>query len=351
MNNPKVKAVYVVFFTFLFLVNIGTAKETATELSREELKIVGQVIKEVEESLRNVRIHSYSLFERGPSSSGPWEWTPVCLSSTAFLGNTSSNRVRLDIHKIVLEWKHGAAPYLEESYSVSFDGVQGRRKSISSSYNGKTFDRHRGSILPEPPIQLIAGSWYNKMIGIYASLFFHFRNLPAPFPKTFSPHFEAAADPNYYLLVMGFTDPNYLDVKSGLKFKVVHQELRGIQCIKMAYVQDSSLREWWLDPNRGFALLRHDNLREDKDGNMRVKSSINVTKLGKVAENIWWPMEAYFVQCPRGIDKPWERIFYRASKVVANDPNFDESVFNITFPEGYLVDDQVTGRKYTVGQE
>ena len=351
MNNPKVKAVYVVFFTFLFLVNTGTAKGTATELSLEELKIVGQLIKEVEESLLNVRIDSYSLFERGPSSSGPWEWTPVCLSSTAFLGNTSSNRVRLDIHKIVLEWKHGAAPYLEESYSVSFDGVQGRRKSISSSYNGKTFDRHRGSILPEPPILLTAGSWYNKMIGIYASLFFHFRNLPAPFPKTFSSHFEAAADPNYYLLVMGATDPNYLDVKSGVKFKVVHQELRGMQCIKMAYITDSSLQEWWLDPNRGFALLRHDKLREDQDGNMRVKSSINVTKLEKVAENIWWPIEAYFVHCPRGIDKPWERIVYRASKVVANDPNFDESVFTVPFPEGYLVDDKVTGRKYKVGQQ
>ena len=347
MNN--LKRVYVVFLTLVFLLNTSTAEETASELSVEELKAVAQSMRAVEDALLNVRIDSSAWVEDGPSSSGPWERTPVCQSSTAYFGKISSNRARLDIHKKVLEWKNGAAPYLEQSYSVGFDGIQGRYKDISSSYSGKSFDRHRGRILPEAPIEL-KSSWYDKMTGVRASLFFHYRDMPAPLPKRFSVNFEAAADPNYFLSVLAAADPNYLDRKP-LKPKVVLEELGGIQCIKVAYMGDSFRQEWWLDPNRGFALLRLDDVGEDRDGNEQVRSSINVTKLKEVAENIWWPMEAYFVSFPREADKPWKRIVYRASNVIANDPNFDDSIFTVPFPEGYLIDDQVAGRKYKVGEE
>jgi len=346
MNN--LKFVTVSLLTFLFALSGLRAEETASnELSVEELRVVAQFMREVEDALLNVRIDSNSWVERRPSSSDMWERTPVCSSTTAFFEKISSPRARIDVHKDVARWENGAAPYLQTSYSVSFDGVQGRRKEISSSYSGKTFDRHSGRILPEAPWQLRG---FGRVTGIDASLFFHYRNMPAPFPKRFSASFEAAADPNHFLSVLAAADPSYLNVKP-LKSKVVFEELRGIQCIKAACMGDSFRQEWWFDPNRGFALLRHDNLREDPNGNEWVKSSINVTKLEKVAENIWWPMEAYFIHCPREIDKPWTRIVYRASNVVANDPNFDDNVFTVPFPDGYLIDDKVAGRKYRVGQK
>jgi len=37
--------------------------------------------------------------------------------------------------------------------------------------------------------------------------------------------------------------------------------------------------------------------------------------------------------------------------VVANDPNFDETIFTVPFPDGYLIDDKVAGKKYIVGQK
>jgi len=336
MNNLKVKVVYVVFLAFMFLVNKVTAEEIASGLTAEELKTVAKSMREVEDALLNVRIDSNCWVEKGPSSSGPWERTPVCLSATAFFGKISSSRARIDVHKAVLPWENGAAPYLEKSYSVSFDGVQGRRREISSSYGEKTFDRHSGRILPDVPIQL-SSSWYDEMTGVNASLFFHYRNMPEPFPKRFSVGFEAAADPNSYLSALAAADPKYLNVKL-LKHKIVFEELGGIQCIKAVCIRGPLLQQWWFDPNRGFALLKFDDLRKDQDGNEQVKSSINVTKLEKVAENIWWPIEAYFVQCPREDGKPWKRIVYRASNVVVNDPNFDESIFTIPFPEGYSLD-------------
>jgi hypothetical protein len=350
MNNLKVKFVYFIFSGLLFLVNNITADETASELSADELTSVAQSIRAVEDALLNVRIDSNSWVEHGTSSSGPWERTPVCLSTTAFFQNISSTRARIDFHKKVLPWKDGAAPYLEESYSLSFDGVQSRRRDISSSYSGKSFDRHSGRILPEAPIEL-KSSWYDKMTGVRASLFFHYRDMPEPLPKRFSANFEAAADPNSFLSALAAADPKYLNRKP-LKSKAVIEQLGGIQCIKASCIPDDSFRqEWWFDPNRGFALLRFDDLRKDQDGNERVKSSIEVTKLEQVAENIWWPVEAYFVDCPLETDKPWKRIVYRASKVVANDPNFDESIFTVPFPDGYSIDDQVAGRKYKVGED
>jgi hypothetical protein len=198
-----------------------------------------------------------------------------------------------------------------------------------------------------PPLELAS---CGRVTGIEASMFFYYRNVPEPFPKRFSANFEAAADPNSFLLALAAYDPKYLNFKP-LKSKVVLEELGDIPCIKMSCEGDSLLQEWWLDPNRGYALLRHVNMGGNRDGSSQVKSSIDVTRLKEVAEGIWWPMEAYFVQCPRETGKPWKRIVYQAENVVANDPDFNKSIFTIHFPKGYTIDDKVTGKKYKVGEE
>jgi hypothetical protein len=191
------------------------------------------------------------------------------------------------------------------------------------------------------------------MTGVHASLFFHYRNVPAPFPKRFSTHFVFAVDPNSSLSALAAVDPNYLNYEPAVKCKIVYEKLRGIDCVKMAYIRigGSSREEWWLDPNRGYALLRHVNMGANRDGSEQVKSSIDVTRLKEVTEGIWWPMEACFVQCPRETGKPWKRIVYQASHVVANDPDFNEGIFTIHFPKGYTIDDKITGKRYKVGEE
>ncbi len=342
MKNLKLVAILP---SFLFTsIKINAEETKSNELSADELRFIAQSMKMVEDSLFNVRIDSNAWLEQGPSPSGPWERTPVCWSTTAFLGNISSNRSRIDFHKNVARWENGAAPYLDENFSVSYNGVQGRRKKISSSYNGNTFNTKTGEILSEEPVQLTG---CGRITGIEASVFFYYRNMPSPFPKRFSANFEAAADPNSFLSALAVADPKYLNAKP-LKHKVVFEELGGIQCIKAACMSGSLLQEWWLDPNRGFALLRSEKLRKDTDGNWQIKSSINVTKLKEVTKNIWWPMEVCFVEPPLEAGQPWERIVYQASNVVANAPNFDESVFTISFPRGYRIDDQVNKKSYII---
>jgi hypothetical protein len=171
--------------------------------------------------------------------------------------------------------------------------------------------------------------------------------MPAPFPKRFSSNFDAAADPNSFMSALAASNPKYLNVEP-LKHEIVFEKFRDIQCIKATCMGNALIQRWWLDPNRGFALLKFDDLRTDKDGNEQVYSSINVTELKEVAKDIWWPMEAYFIDHSHNADKPWKRIVYQASNVIVNDPNFDSKVFALTFPKGYRVDDKVAEKTYVV---
>lgn len=78
-----------------------------------------------------------------------------------------------------------------------------------------------------------------------------------------------------------------------------------------------------------------------------IVNSIDVRKLDEVAENIWWPVEAYYISAGFGVGNPWKRIVYRATKVVANDHNFADSIFKVPIPEGYLVDEAEYKTVYT----
>ena len=88
-----------------------------------------------------------------------------------------------------------------------------------------------------------------------------------------------------------------------------------------------------------------------KEGQAKLISFMRVSQLKEVAPGIWWPIKIYTVSSPLENGQPWRRHVYHAFDVVVNDSNFDESIFTIPFPEGYVVDDKVTGRKYKVGEK
>jgi hypothetical protein len=62
-------------------------------------------------------------------------------------------------------------------------------------------------------------------------------------------------------------------------------------------------------------------------------------------------MEAYHEQSAFEFGQPDIRLQYRASKAVANDPVFDESIYTIPIPPGYTVHDKVMGLMYKSGFE
>jgi len=261
-----------------------------------------------------------------------WQRTPIYVSCTAWFSGGPERKGRIDVHKQVLRWRNGAAPYGESSYSVSFDGQYGRVVRYSTRHSGKTHHSKEGKLLPDAP-ELLRDNFLGGCTGAYFTFCFFFN---ADEYRTFSKLFRASMT------------PAALEAKA---FKVALEEFQGIQCIKFGSGEQLWGHEtWWLDPSRGFALLGYEQI-STRNGRDRLISRMKVTKLKEVAAGIWWPTQATSVRAPFEPGETYRRFVYRASNVVANDPNFDENVFTVPFPDGYLIDDQVAGRKYRVGED
>ena len=323
---------------FVILVSLSVivqAEDAKSVISVGELKDLAVIIESVEKSLLNLKVESEMWMETKESLSDPcepWKRTPVYVSSIAWFDGRPRGKAKVDVHKQVLKWRDGAAPYAESSYSVGFDGTHGRVVNHTTGHSGKTYYRKEGRILSHAPKRLTTG-WSDRFTGLRFSLNFFFNGKD----YTFSDLFRWAEDPNTLVLS---------------SFKFTQEMFQGVQCIKIASKGTQRYQKsQWLDLKRGFALLGDKYTSILEDGTERLVSFSKVSKLKEVAPGIWWPMEASMVSRPYEPGKSYERFIYRASNVVANDPNFDESVFTVPFPEGYLVDDQVTGRKYTVGQQ
>jgi len=323
------------------LVNVE-AQEPKSALTVENVNALIPAIEAAEEGpfFLNLKVESETWVETKANLSDPcelWKRTPIYVSCTAWLDGRPRGKARVDVNKEVLEWRDGAAPYAESSYSVGFDGQYGRIVHHTRGHSGKQFRMKEGKLLADSPKQL-RDNYLGSCTGARFSFQFFFSDEDKDMGRTFSRLFRASIS------------PAALEAKA---FEVALEEFGGVECIKFGSGEQNwgARISYWLDPARGFALLGHDNISIREDGSERVSTRIRVTKLKEVAEGVWWPVEVSSVSRPSMPGKPWRRFVYRASNVVANDPNFDESVFTVPFPDGYLIDDKVNGRKYKVGQQ
>ena len=305
-------------------------------LSPEDVNALIPQIEAAENGLRNIKIKSEAWVEEKSSTSSlsdpcePWKRTAISALTTAWFDGSPKSKARIDVHKQVLKWVDGAAPYSEESFSLAFDGQHGRVIDHTFGHSGKTHLSKRGELLPDAPPRLRSTDVHT---GAKFSLYFFFNEEG----HTFSQYFRLAIS------------PAALKAKA---FEVALEEYQGVECIRIGSGEQKwGHISWWLDPACGFALLGHDNISMREDGAERVSTRIRVTKLKEVDPNTWWPMEAYVESDRHKPGEPYKRTVYRASDVVANDPNFDESIFTVPFPDGYLIDDKVAGRKYRVGED
>jgi len=315
---------------------IVQAEQSKSILSPQELKQLAPIIEAAEKSIFNLKIESELWVETKVSLSDPcerWQRTPIYVASTAWLeGNPfdqdpNRGKVKVDVDREVLEWKEGAAPFSESSYSMGFDGQYGRIAYHTSGPMTKTFPIKKGRILPDTPKRLRSG-WCDRFTGARFSLNFLFSGRE----DTLSNRFRWASDPNSLAASCFEFTPG--------------EEFAGVECIKIATRGVKGWQEnYWIDPSRGFALIGHKSTSILEDGSEQVISSMKVSKLKEVADGIWWPTEASIILRPYASGRPYQRFVYRASNIVANDPNFDDDVFTVPFPNGYLIDDKVTGKK------
>jgi hypothetical protein len=329
-------ALQMAIFCILFGISvIAQTEEPKLILSVEE---INELIPEIEAAERNLfldmKIDSEAWVETKTSLSDPnesWHRTPIYVSCTAWFDGNPEGKRRVDVHKRVLKWQNGAAPYGESSYSAAFDGKHGRVVHHTRGHSGKIFSLKEGKLLPDAPRQL-RDNYFDICTGAQCSFQFFFND-----DRSFSQLFRAS------------TTPAALEANA---FECTLEEFGGVECIKFGSKATKQLQKnWWFDPKRGFALLGHKYTVTLEDGSERLMRSIKVTKLKEVTPGIWWPTEATIESGPRQPGEPYTRTVYHASNVVANDPNFDDSIFIVPFPEGYRISDEVTGRTYIAGQD
>jgi hypothetical protein len=317
------------------------ANQPQSILSLQELKQLVPKIEAAEQHRYNLKIESEMWVETKADLSDPcepWQQTLIYVSSTAwieggnpFAGHFTNAKVRVDVDKEVLRWDEGAAPYTENRYSMSFGGQSGRIVYHNSGPIGKASPIKKGEVLPQAPKELQVG-WWPRFTGAEFSISFFFKGRN----DTLSNICRWASEPNSLAA-------SYFEFTYG-------EEFERAECIKIAAKGKKHRQEnYWIDPARGFALLGHKSTNILEDGSEQLVSFTKVSKLKEVTPGIWWPVEASVILRPYGSGKVWQRFVYHASNVVANDPNFDESIFTVPFPEGYLIDDQVAGKKYIVG--
>ena len=304
-----------VFSALLGLSSVSGGENSKSILSVQELKYLASLIEAAEKKPRNIKIESESWMETKSDFSDPchpWQRTPIYCSLTAWVDGGPEGKERVDVHKEVNKWINGPAPYGEESYSMSFDGQ-----------NGRYIQAQKGEIVPGRPNRLGNGGYDS---GIHWSLPFFDGEI-----YRFSKIFELASDPNS-------------EAASELEFTV--EEFEGAECIKIrSRLYDVT---YWLDPSHGFALRGRKSIARYQDGHEELVELVKVTKLKEVATGIWWPTEIISISRPYATGEPWRRFVYRTSSIIVNNPNFDNNIFTPAFPKGYKVDDKVTGKKYVV---
>lgn len=348
---PKLYALYAkpaleagIFMVLLGLSATIEASGIKSALSVEELKELTPIIEAVEKQSYNLKIESETWVETKADPADPcesWQRTPVYVSSTAwieggnpFVGHVSfaNTRVRVDVHREVLKWEEGVAPYEESSYTISFDGQYGRILYHASGPIGDSSPVRKGELLSKPPDELAIG-WWPRFTGAEFSISFFLRGRE----DTLSNICRSAADPSSLV---------------GSFFEFTRETFQGVRCIKItAKGKKASTECWWIDPSRGFALLGHKITGLYPDGTERLILSMEVTKLKEVTDGTWWPVQATLISRPLKLGDLYRRTVYRASNVVANDANVAQTIFTVPFPDGYLIDDKVKGVEYRAGEE
>jgi hypothetical protein len=333
-SQKKLIPTIVAFLFFCSAPMFVQAEISGSVLSTEELKELAAQIKAVEEKLLNIKVESEACRETRSSLSEPWQKTPVRVLSTVWFNGRAKSEERIDVHKEVLFRKGDVIPYIESSYSLGFDGQQGRIARHTKEIGVNTRLVKEGETLPDVPSELRCGAARTFTGAIFSLNFFFDCDDKI---NSFSEMFQLAAH-------AAESKTNELVFDS--------EEFQGVTCIRLGSGEQKWGHEtWWLDPNRGFALLGYEHVSIRHDGSKRVMSCIKVANLKEVSPGVWWPMEASIESDPDKLGEPYQRTIYRASNVVANDSNFDDNIFTVPFPKGYLIDDKVTGKKYKVGED
>jgi hypothetical protein len=326
----------------IVLVQIAAGTACLADGNGSTLPTLEEIVREAtfsERRLLNLHVVSeVSSLRRMPQEEA-WEPAPERMKVEAWYDGLRDSRARVEIRDEVSGWINGPAPYSRDSFSVGFDGTQGRIAHHMTGPSDEPFPARRGEILPDRPAML--GASTTPASGLAFSLYGYDDGRGKSLTEIFQ-----------QILSIGFP----MDIS--------REELLGVPCIRVSGKGNGVEETYWLDPARGMALIGYDRIELNEDGSRTASPSIRVTRLVEAGEGIWYPVEAYreepewsFEGDPmaggmrRHATGATVRHIYKAELAVANDPDFKEDVFEVEFPPGYMIQDRRTGMIFPSGPD
>lgn len=285
-----------------------------------------QVIEKLENQekrLQNLMVDSEMTVE-GSKDSINWEKSPIYADITAWFNGKPGSLARIDAKRFVLAWTDGESKYSESSYTLAFDGRVTRRIDKAAGPYEKAAPNPVANILPNSDATL----WQtdNATGASYSIYLYNNRE-----SRTLSQEIRHLAE------VYKNSPRPFVPSVSNEKYGVT-------DCICVRLNNGPEGYFWYLDPTRSLALIGYKLVLLDA-GMPKPFEERTIEELQEAGPGIWYPTKGALLQYTDGIVS---RFNFRARKVVANQPDFDDSIFSPAIPPGYSVIDHTTGKRYTV---
>jgi hypothetical protein len=228
------------------------------------LPTAAEVVAALRDGVRNVRV-VFEAWEEHRDAAGEWQRTPLHREGTAWFDGVQPDKSRIDYSIIIRPWIRGAGPEIAQSLSVGFDGKVGREAVHTSGVPDDMGPLREARILPRPPSELRQGA-----------------GGAATGKKFFLPFTRFATTEPFSTAVERY-------LAAGLKLGISREELDGVATVKLTFRDPAKgLRLLWLDPARGYAMLK---FRESEKG--KLTEELIVKSLVEAAPGVWFPTEAH----------------------------------------------------------
>jgi len=264
-------------------------------------------IQESERGLDNIQITAKYSSKRWNRSSEKWE-DGGDAKFTAWLDGLPKSKMKIDFDRRRTVWTNGAAPFHEDSVVLAYNGRTGQTRTSTL----------RGTVTADRPNMGVARFGSGWSVSLYGA--------------------GERKGLRFSEMLRGMIEDANTTVS------LAQTSFDGLPVLQVIAVegQGTITYEWNLDPKRNYAVLRC----KRKEGSMC--SEIVIEELIQVAPSVYYPTKGIYnmVVCSNG--DPVAQNSYQVLEIAANTPDLSDEVFNIQFPAGTVIYDEILGNSYEI---